>query len=198
MLEFSHKKAVQALNFFAAKDGGEINKMKAIKLIWLADRAHLRRYGRPIIMDQYYALPFGPIPSNTKDLAEVNIYSSDDEASYRNNYLSTIDKYNYKTINSVDVKVFSETDVAILNSVYANFGQQTEFELSELSHQYPEWKKHEDGLTNKISSRYQMSYLDFFEDPATGNSSIFDEPAELLALAKEIFTENIALSHGCC
>ena len=30
--------------------GGEINKMKAIKLVWMADRS-LRDYGRPITND---------------------------------------------------------------------------------------------------------------------------------------------------
>ena len=29
---FSHRKATQALNFFARKAGGRINKMKALKL----------------------------------------------------------------------------------------------------------------------------------------------------------------------
>lgn len=194
---FKHKKAIQALNLFARKEGGSINKMKAIKLIWLADRAHLRSFGRPIIMDKYFALPFGPVPSSTKDLAEQNCLS-EDETMYRNNYILTIDKYNYKSIETVEEKVFSSTDLNVLNSVYSQFGHLTEFELSDLSHLYPEWKKHESGLKSGISSRYSMDYLDFFEDPDSYNDSMFNESLELKNLAKEIFTENFDLAHGHC
>ncbi len=198
MFEFNHKKAVQTLNYFANKNGGAINKMKAIKLIWLSDRAHLRRYGRPIIMDQYFALPYGPIPSNTKDLAEVNLFSSDDEVSYRNKFINVIDKYNFQSVEKVDENVFSQTDLSILESVYSEFGNLSEFELSELSHIYPEWKKHEAGLANKIASRFQMNYLDFFENPTTGNGAIFNESDELKDLAKEVYSENVALTYGTC
>jgi uncharacterized phage-associated protein len=198
MFEFNHKKAVQCLNYFAGINGGIINKMKAIKLIWLADRAHIRRYGRPIIMDQYFALPFGPIPSNTKDLAEVNVFSSEDEVTYRNNYINVIDKFTFQSVNKIDEKVFSQTDLTIIENIYSEFGNFSEYELSELSHSYPEWKKHEAGLINKTASRFQMDYLDFFEDPATGNASVFNESLELRNLAKDIYSENIALAYGTC
>ncbi len=39
-LKFDYKKATQALNFFAIKCGGKIDKMKALKLIFFADRYH--------------------------------------------------------------------------------------------------------------------------------------------------------------
>lgn len=198
MFDFNHRKAVQALNYFADNEGGTINKMKAIKLIWLSDRAHLRRYGRPIIMDQYFALPFGPVPSNTKDLAEINLFSSDDEVNYRNQYINVIDKYNFQSVNKVDDRVFSKTDLTILKNVYSEFGSFTEFELSELSHTFPEWKKHEAGLTNRTASRFQMNYLDFFEDPANGNCAIFNESEELKELAKDLYSENVALAYGTC
>jgi len=196
MFDFNHKKAIQALNFFAVKENGTINKMKAIKLIWLSDRVHLRRYGRSITMDQYFALPYGPIPSNTKDFAEVNLFASDDEVIYRNQFINVIDKYKFQSINKVDNNVFSQTDISILENVYSEFGNFSEFELSELSHIYPEWKKHEAGLLNKTASRYQMNYLDFFENPTSGNNAIFDESEELKELAKGVYIENTALAHG--
>jgi uncharacterized phage-associated protein len=51
MLGFNYKKAIQTLAYFAQKEGGVINKMKVFKLIWLSDRLHLRKYGRPILND---------------------------------------------------------------------------------------------------------------------------------------------------
>ena len=65
---FSHRKATQALNFFAQRAGGSINKMKALKLVYFADRYHLRKYGRPVVGDEYLAMNYGPVASGTKDL----------------------------------------------------------------------------------------------------------------------------------
>jgi len=197
MFEFNHKKAVQALNYFATKEGGVINKMKAIKLIWLSDRAHIRRYGRPIIMDEYFALPFGPIPSNTKDLAENNdVFTSEDEANYRNQYIETVNKYKFRSIEPIDEKVFSKTDLMVLEKVFSVFGNLTEFDLSNLSHEFPEWKKHENSLKSKIASRFKMDYLDFFNDPTFAKESMFNESKELINLAKYMYTENVALVYG--
>ena len=52
-IPFDYKKAVQAINFFARKNGGKITKLEVLKLIFFADRYHLRKYGRPITNDQY-------------------------------------------------------------------------------------------------------------------------------------------------
>ncbi len=198
MFEFNHKKAIQVLNYFALKEGGIINKLKAIKLIWLADRAHLRRYGRPIVMDRYFALPHGPVPSNTKDLAEDTSFLSEEETNYRNKYIKGANRYSYKSIESVDIDVFSDTDIQILDSVYEEFGSYDKFKLRDISHEYPEWKKHELGLKNKISSRFPMSYSDFFENPKDFNNSFFNENEELRQLTKEMYKENSELEYGTC
>ena len=70
ILEFDYKKATQAINYFTKKEGGQIEKLKLIKLVYLADRFHLRKYGRPIMNDTYLAMPLGPVGSSVKDIAE--------------------------------------------------------------------------------------------------------------------------------
>ena len=97
MRGFNYKKAVQALNFFAKEDGGTINKMKSIKLIWLADRLHLRKYGRSITGDEYFALPNGPVPSATRDVLECNNFMDDIASDYASEYIIAHEKYNFKS-----------------------------------------------------------------------------------------------------
>ena len=70
-LTFAHRKATQALNFFALSASGRMNKLKALKLVFFADRYHLRLYGRPITNDRYLAMKYGPVASSCKDLAEM-------------------------------------------------------------------------------------------------------------------------------
>jgi uncharacterized phage-associated protein len=189
MVGFNHKKAVQTLAYFAQKEGGVINKMKAFKLIWLSDRLHLRKYGRPILNDVYFALPKGPIPSSTKDLADNSDYLADSERELREQVLENAGRYTIKAKTEVQKNVFSESDLEVMSLVYDNFGNLDEFTLSELSHEYPEWKKFEKSLQVGHSSRFEMNYQDFFDN--NENSHIlFKQDEELLELNKEVFLEN--------
>ena len=85
-----HRKSIQMLNLFAYESGGTINRLKAIKLSWLADRLHLRKYGRPISYDKYSALPHGLVASYTKDLVDNNTsWVAEDHLVYKQEYLTS-------------------------------------------------------------------------------------------------------------
>ena len=105
MRGFNYKKAIQALNYFALKNGGSLNKMKAIKLIWLSDRYHIRKSGRTITGDVYFALPYGPVASCTRDILENNTLSQE-ELEYKKSYIEVINKYNYKSVGEFNSKIF--------------------------------------------------------------------------------------------
>ena len=85
---FDYRKATQALNHFALKEGGQINKMKALKLVYLADRYHLRKYGRLITNDVYFAMPYGAVASGVKDIAEDSAFLGMRVRKYSARYLS--------------------------------------------------------------------------------------------------------------
>lgn len=68
------RKVIQALNYLSTKQkNGVMNKMKAYKLLCLADKYHIRQYERSITDDTYCALPHGTVPSNVMDLLSENI-----------------------------------------------------------------------------------------------------------------------------
>src|ERR1017187_5950956 len=69
-LSIAHRKAAQALNYFARQHGGSINKLKALKLLFFADRYHLRKFGRPVSECTYFAMTHGPVASEAKSIAE--------------------------------------------------------------------------------------------------------------------------------
>lgn len=189
MRGFNYRKAVQALNFLSIKEGGRINKMKSIKLIWLADRHHLRTHGRTITGDIYFALKHGPVPSTTRDILESNSFSLDeDELHYSKEYISITDSYNYRSNTDVDIKVFSKTEIQILESIYTVYGKYDQFDLRDISHAFPEWKKYESALNKRLSSRFPMDYIDFFEDAVPGYDKIQINP-EVKKLSKEFYLE---------
>jgi len=99
LLEFDYKKATQAINYLAIKEGGRIEKLKLIKLVYFADRYHLRRYGRPMINDAYFAMPLGPVGSSVKDIAEFSSFLDETERVYANCYIAvgtTVQYYTFK------------------------------------------------------------------------------------------------------
>ncbi|HEY4194822.1 MAG TPA: Panacea domain-containing protein, partial [Mucilaginibacter sp.] len=139
MSSFKFKKAVQALNYFAQKEGGHINYMKAGKLVYLADRAHLRTYGRTITNDTYIAMKNGSVPSKTKDIILKSAWFEQEILDYVNIYLSDPDDYSFNSLKDTDTDVFSKTDLKVMEEIYDFFGDRNKYELSEYSHHFPEW-----------------------------------------------------------
>jgi uncharacterized phage-associated protein len=188
-----YKKATQALNLLARKKGGRINKMKAIKLIFLADRLHLRKYGRPIVGDMYWAMKLGPVGSLTKNVAELSIISQEDLA-YAKKYIKPIDgkKQTFISLKQEDLSVFSKTDLECIESVYSKFSDKDQFELAEITHEFPEWIKHKKELDGG-KKRVRMDYDDFFVEAPKGDD-LFSQNKSDLEIARESFLEQKEVS----
>jgi uncharacterized phage-associated protein len=181
-MSFSYKKATQALNYFARQNGGHINKMKVLKLLFFADRYHLRKYGRPVTNDEYFAMNYGPVPSGCKDLVEGSDFRPDVEKSYAGQFLDPVNRYEFSSINEVEPLVFSQTDQEALAFAWDHFGPFDEFKLAELTHQYPEWKRHEAAISGGNSSRVKMAFSDYLDDPPAPYDPCFpltDEDREI-------------------
>ena len=189
MLGFDYKKAIQSLNWLAIKSGGHLNKMKALKLIWLSDRYHLREYGRLITNDNYFALPFGPVPSATRDILQASPFRDDEIAlSYSKDFLATKGEYEFESKQATYLNVFSESDLEVLVLIYSRYGQLSEFELSEISHHFPEWKRFEGSLASKLVSRESIDILDFFID-YQDSTHLFEDKEGSVPLIKAIYEE---------
>ena len=165
---FSHRKATQSLNFFARQSGGNVNKLKALKLVYFADRYHLRRFERPVVGDEYLAMNYGPVPSGTKDIAELSDFLGEEEASYGRAFLRPLDRFTFSSEAAVEPSVFSASDREALAWAWKHFGHHDGFALAELTHEYPDWKRHEAAIKSKLVTRAPMNYCDFLMDPAPG------------------------------
>ena len=67
-LRFNEKKATQAAARLLRLRGGRMSYMKLIKLLYLADREALLRWGRPISTDRYVSMDHGPVLSRVLNL----------------------------------------------------------------------------------------------------------------------------------
>ncbi len=189
----AYKKATQALNLLARKKDGQINKMKAIKLIFLADRLHLRKYGRPIVGDMYWAMKLGPVGSLAKNVAELSSIS-EEALVYAKKYIKPLDakKQTFISLKPGDLSVFSKTDLECIEVVYNKFSDKDQFELAEITHKYPEWIKHKKEIEGG-KKRVKMDYRDFFADTAK-EDGLFSQNKSDLEMAKESFSEQKEIS----
>jgi len=159
--DFDFMKVTQVLNYLARKLGGKVNKLRAIKLIYLADKYHLRKYGRLVTGDRYIAMKLGPVQSGVKDIADLSDFLGSEERDYTSLFISKVG-HDIKSIKEVDYDELSQTDVEALNFVLEQFSNFTDSDLVKLTHKGYEWKKHKNEL--KLKSRIDMDILDFFED----------------------------------
>lgn len=170
---FDHRKATQCLNYFALKQGGWIDKLKALKLIYFADRFHLRKYGRLITNDTYFAMEYGPVASSTENIAEGSKYVNVNQVGrvYSKQYLCVKKKNIIKSVRAVDYDVFSESDLDALNFAWGTFGHLSSFKLVNLTHSYPEWAKNKEML--RKAKRVEIPIELFLDDPVTDVEKCF-------------------------
>ncbi len=181
------RKIIQALTYLAAKEDDKVmDNMKAYKLLWLADRYHLRQTGRTITGDAYYAMPFGIVPSDTKSVLEGVKTKMRNPKGYKEKYIASKNGHQYMVLHEPDMKVFSDSDQEALDKVYAAYGHLNAMELSELSHHFPEWTFYSSLLSDKKQKNsYRIDLDHFFEDGPEGE--FFNESREILELTRELY-----------
>lgn len=192
-------KITQSLGFLLSLDENHrMNKLKLVKLVWAADRYHLRKYGRTVTDTEYFALPHGPVSSLTLDVIdndEVALYPED--ISYIGNHISSweSDKNDIVLYNPTEDDYLSESDKEALKFAWDSFGDKDRFELADdISHQYPEWSKFREHFDVKNErSRKPIDLDDFFKNPS--DDKYFLESVEILTASKEIFEQNKADSN---
>lgn len=161
-----YQKIAQALNMIATKCGdGKLNRMKAIKLLYLADRYHIRKYARPLTADTYVAMRKGVVGSVAKDITYDTDFLDDEAKIYAQKYLKPSGEHEYASVKSIDNDVFSETDLEAIEFSISQFGKFDQWKLAEITHIFPEWKKHEREALEPGGS-VPMNYIDFFENPS--------------------------------
>lgn len=196
MIKPDYKKITQVLNYIAEKEGGKVNYMKALRLLYLAERLHLRRYGRLITDDKLVAMKNGTLGSQARDIVLGNPrlphnayeYSENKIARGRNKFIISV---SYKGRESL-----SETDLECVNKVFSSVGGMDEFQLADLTHKLPEWQRHAFAIEKGEKRVVKVNYFDLFEpteDPVL--NGIYSQTNEELTMSREVFEESFGLEH---
>lgn len=122
-----------------------------VKSIFLADRRHMNRFGRPITFDNYVALKHGPVPSLTYDLLRETARAKTRLDGRRIPWQKTnVGKYNEYYDASIEdfERHLSTSDIEALSGAYETVLTLGFTQIRKLTHEDP-------------------SYLDAWEDHPT-------------------------------
>jgi uncharacterized phage-associated protein len=132
-------KTTQDAALFLKLNGGKMNYMKLIKLMYLADREALSRWERPLTGDSYFSMKNGPILSNVLDW--ISAGERPHEKLYWRRYISNPSRYNVSLEKDPGENELSKREIELIKEIdekYKNFDQ---WEMVDICHKIlPEWE----------------------------------------------------------
>lgn len=180
-------KIVQAVCYILDRTG-KADKLKIVKLLFLADKCHLIRYGRTITGDDYWAMEYGPVGSATKDVLTFDKDFGSNELEYASTFLKKVGEHEIDVLapcNPESLDLLSETDVEALRIVVEKYGHLSTHDLILHTHRYPEWARYRKLFDAKQTKRERIYASEIFSilpgDP-------FDMPNEHVEESRRILT----------
>ncbi len=138
---YTARKAAQMAAFLAKKEGGRINILKLTKLLYLADRESIARYGYPISFDYAVSMPHGPVLTRILDLTYGSGRRS--EQAQWDTWISDGEQFlvsNAREFEVEDLDELCDADIEVLEVVWSTFGHMDRWSLVDYTHdRLPEW-----------------------------------------------------------
>lgn len=172
--------------YFAWKLKKPVSKLYLLKMVYLANRYHLRKFARPVYEDEYFAMDFGPVATSAKRLIE-GITESELLSAKKQKGVHMV-----SALASPRLEVFSESDREAMD-VAIRIYESKRSKIVDYTHRFPEWKRFQEDLRNG-SRRKKMFIVDFFE--SAGAAEYCNVQSDIVAINKEVFLENEELKHA--
>jgi len=136
---FDDIKVSQLTMFFAHKEGGSIEYLKLMKLLYLADRRAMKLYDYPLSDDSAVSMDKGPVLSNTYDLI-----TGQTQSHYWVEHIDGLPDYQVglkQSFNLDDLDELSAVDIEVLEAIWNEFGHMSKWQLVDHTHDNcPEWQ----------------------------------------------------------
>ena len=197
-MNFRNKKRLQIINYIFSKlDVTELSKEFIAKLIYLSDKLFLLKYGCTITSDKLMAFQRGPACSQTLAILDADKEHLEDKENQVIDTYKHVYDFNYrpntKKVHTLFAKnlpnnfsALSEKELEIIDIILEKFGNMQYESLSNYTHMFNEWKKHESELIDD-SKAAEIDVKDIFEDKTFLNdaelSQYIDEETILNAAA---------------
>ncbi len=176
--KFDEEKAVAAVVMIASEGIQGLTKYKICKLLFLADKYHVVRFGRPVTGDRLVAMPYGPVPSSALNLLNEVIENPNcDSALAQSVHLNRVYRNpHFKSLGTMDVHNFlSPSDMVAISATIKDYGDKSFEELKAITHEMAAYKK---AWDNRCSNAPPMEYEDLFEEDDDAIEGALEEMVE--------------------
>ncbi len=142
---FNSRKAAQIVAFFAREQGGNINVLKLMKLVYIADRRNMEKYDFSISGDVFVSMDHGPLNSityNCVNAMDENRPGWDEFVTDR----AGNDVGLARNVTNEDLDELSIAELETLKEVWADFGAMGKWDIRNWTHENcPEWEDPKGG-----------------------------------------------------
>lgn len=142
-MQYQQEKFINALLFFGKKtDPEKFGITKLLKLLFLSDFLHFKKYGRPILGDVYFHLPQGPVPSISYGLFNDTFQIGQDTdlkkvARIVPEQVGDFKLGRIEPLKDPSLDVFSESDLEIMEHIAKKFYRKTGTDMVKDIHKIP-------------------------------------------------------------
>ena len=172
---FDTEKATEVASRFARLEGGRINILKLVKLIYLLDRFSLRQRNVPVVGGAYFSMKNGPVTSEILDL--INAGQLAGMESPWSGYISS--RRNHEvSARRILTGFLSSSEVSYLERIYRIHGAKDQWQLRDWCHyNCPEWTELDEGhqviTTSEIGKALRKSEREIREVEVNAREASF-------------------------
>ena len=176
---FNETKATQAAARFLTLRGGRMSCIKLVKLLYLADREALLRWGLPITSDSFVSLDIGPVVSRICELMRGE--PAPNSARIWRKFISDPDHFEVFLLADPGSGELRAEELRLIEEIFAQHGRQDRWSLVEYTRALPEW-------TYPDGSALPIEYRDILKPAGKTDVEIsrIEEAVESAALAERV------------
>jgi uncharacterized phage-associated protein len=137
MSRLNVEKAIQAAGVLLRRSGKQMSRIRLIKLLYMADREAVRKYGMPILGSRIAAMKHGPVHTEVLDLIRGEHVEEPEWSRYFRNK-------GYRVFLSKEPQVgaLSKHEIDVLNDVCGEMEPNDDWSVVDHTHKFDEWQKH--------------------------------------------------------
>jgi len=136
---FDPKKAAQAAAILLKLNGGDMDKYLFVKMLYLADRESMKKWGEPITGDCIASMQLGPVVSTIYDLTKgLRPSLRADWEPYISN--ADDDGHRIRLLAEPSTDELCKAEITILTETFQKFKDYTFKQIRDYTHSLPEYE----------------------------------------------------------
>ena len=136
--DFDIRKTISAVAFLMKREGGRLDMFLTLKMLYLADKEALVKWGKPITGDSFVSMDKGPVLSRTYNLFKGK--DSEYQAQWNAAFTERLDNSIYPN-GAVDLELLSEREMEALETARIQINSLAPGAVADWLHRIcPEWQ----------------------------------------------------------